>query len=120
MKIGIIGYREFNNYKKFCKLLKDKLKELEIKNENIDLIVSGGCRGTDLLAKRYCEDNNIQIKEYLAKWKKFGLKAGIIRNKKIVNKSNIIIAYLNEKSKGTKTTINLAYKLNKKVYIINI
>ena len=50
-------------------------------------------------------------------WKRYGKGAGIIRNRHFVENSDIIIAFLDEKSKGTKNTINYALKIEKSIYI---
>jgi len=120
MKVGIVGSRHFHNYKKFKKYLKKILKENKIKITKISKIVSGGCRGVDSLAEKYANKKNILVKIYNPNWKKYGKIAGLIRNKKIVKKSDIIIAFPTTDSRGTYHTINLAKQAKKKVYIKTI
>ncbi|MBQ8538780.1 MAG: DUF2493 domain-containing protein [Ruminococcus sp.] len=46
------------------------LYKLEIKTEII--IVSGHCKGVDMLAERYAKENNYTIELYKAEWNKYG------------------------------------------------
>ena len=63
MNVGIVGSRSFSDYK----LFKEIIKKL---NLNIDLIISGGARGADSLAKQYALENNIPIKIFYPDWGK--------------------------------------------------
>lgn len=117
MKIAIVGYREFTDYNFFKKKLKKILKEYKYIPQKI---ISGGCRGADKLAEKYANDKKIKLKIYNANWDKYGKSAGNKRNKKIVNKCDILIAYLSNESVGTKNTINMARNANKKIHIIKI
>lgn len=122
MKIGIVGYRYFNDYTLFKQCIIEYLKELEIDIEDEELtIISGGASGTDSLAKKFSIDNNIDFTEYPAEWHKYGSpQAAYIRNQKIVDDSELIIAFLHPQSRGTYDTINRAKKANIPVKIFKI
>ncbi len=111
MKIAVIGSRNFNDYS-LLKNIMDKYK-----NE-CEGIVSGGARGADKLAERYAEENQIPLKVFKPEWKRYGKGAGLIRNRTIVENADLIIAFWDGKSKGTKYTIDYAKKCGKKVEII--
>ena len=83
-----------------------------------ECIISGGAKGADSLARQYANEHAIAIVEYKPEWDKYGRAAGFIRNTDIVNNSDMIIAFWDGKSKGTKHSIGLAHKLNKQVIII--
>jgi hypothetical protein len=112
MKIGIVGSRSFENYKFFKRKI---LKHYDI--VDIDKIVSGGAIGTDTLAEKFASEYSIPTTIYKPDWS-LGKCAGALRNKKIVDHSDIIIAFWDGKSKGTKITIDMAIKENKHVRII--
>ncbi len=114
-KIAVIGSRSFNNYE----LLKDTLDKYDY-FDGIDFIISGGAKGADKLAERYAKENGIKIKIFKPEWGKYGKKAGIIRNKKIVEEADIVLAFWDGKSKGTEFTINYANKLGKEMEVIII
>ena len=112
MKLAIVGSREFNNYELLCKTLE--------KYENISMIISGGAIGADKLGEKFAQNNNIEIKIFYPNWNTHGKKAGILRNKIIVENADEVIAFWNGESKGTLSTINFAKQLNKKCVVINI
>jgi hypothetical protein len=115
MKAGIVGYRNFNDKKYFEEVLK------EIQNKvKIDTIISGCAEGADTLARNYSLKNNICLIEYPAEWLKYGKAAGPIRNKKILNDCDILIAFLSKNSKGTKQIIQEAERRSIRVIVIEI
>ena len=114
MNISIIGSRSFNDYA----LLKETIDK-EFENKEISLIVSGGAKGADSLGEKYAINNGIAVKIFLPDWKKYGRGAGFVRNKTIVENSDVVVAFWNGVSKGTKNSIDVAKKLNKKLIIKN-
>lgn len=108
IKLAVVGSRSFNDYSFLC----EKLKQFDISE-----IISGGAKGADELAKQYAKENNINYREFLPDWENYGKSAGYRRNSLIINDSNEVVAFWNGESKGTKHSIELAEKQNKKVHI---
>ncbi len=72
----IVGSRSFSDYELFvakCDLL--------LRNWGSVVIVSGGARGADALAKRYAVDRGYCYMEFPADWDTYGRRAGYIRNR---------------------------------------
>lgn len=113
MKVAIVGSRSFDN----MKLLQEKVYELT-KGAVIEEIISGGAHGADNLARIYAVTHNLPLIEFIPKWQEHGKAAGPIRNKYIVDRADIIIAFWDGISKGTKSSIDLAKKHNKELYVI--
>jgi hypothetical protein len=111
MKVAVIGSRSFDNYNKVVETL-SKIKITEI--------VSGGAKGADSLGERYANENNIPTKIFLPDWEKYGKTAGFKRNTEIIENAELVVAFWDMESKGTKDSISKAEKLNKKVLIINV
>jgi hypothetical protein len=109
----ICGSRNFDNYE----IVSETIKNLDI---GFDLIISGGAKGADTLAKKYCVDNNINIKEYLPEWDRYGRGAGIQRNKEMLKVSDFVLIFWDGKSKGTKFNVEYCQKNNKEHKIILI
>jgi len=99
MRIGIIGSRGFNDYE----LVKTVMNEYE----GVEVVVSGGARGADMLGERWANENGIKTLIFKPDWDKYGKSAGFIRNKDIVRNSDLIIAFWDGQSKGTKSSIDL-------------
>jgi len=116
INLAIIGSRTFNNYfiveSEVNKILQDN-------NYTIHTVISGGAIGADTLAEKYCSQYNIPIKVIKPDWR-LGKSAGMIRNTEIIKESDVIIAFWDNKSKGTSDSINKAKKLNKKIFIVKI
>jgi hypothetical protein len=116
MKIGIIGSRTFNNYELLKEVMEDYLNR---DNElNCELVVSGGANGADSLGERWARENNIQTLIFKPDWKKYGKSAGFIRNEDIIKNSDFVVAFWDEISKGTKSSIDLAIKHDIPVRIV--
>jgi len=111
MKTAVVGSRNFQDFA----LLKQILEEYEI-----SVIVSGGAKGADALGEKYAHENQIPTMIFKPDWKRLGRGAGPARNKTIVENAEFIIAFWDGISKGTKSSINIAKKLNKPLRIVRI
>ena len=111
MRTAIIGSRNFSDWE----LMEKTLTQLSF---NITEIVSGGAKGADSLGEKYALMKNIPTKIYLPDWEKFGKSAGMIRNADIIKNSDFVIAFWDGISKGTKHSIDLSKKTNKKLLVI--
>ena len=81
--------------------------------------MSGGAKGADALGERYAEIHNIPTKIYYADWKKFGRRAGPIRNVDIINRCDVCVAFWDGQSHGTKHDIDLCREQHKLCIIFN-
>lgn len=113
MKVCIAGSRNFVDYDCLCKLIKNIFKEKQI------TIISGNAQGADILGELFAKENKLNLEIYPANWSMHGKAAGYIRNTKMANISDCLIAFWDGKSKGTKNTINNMKRLNKPVLIYN-
>ena len=113
MKIIIAGSRNFNDYN----LLKTSCDNLLTQFTNIE-IVSGTARGADKLGERYAREKGYDIKQFPANWS-LGKSAGYIRNDEMAQYADMLIAFWDGTSKGTKHMIDLANKRGIKVEIAN-
>src|SRR4051812_17100150 len=57
--LGVVGYRNYTDYQNIKKQI-----DIYKFNYNIMSIVSGGCRGVDVLAIKWARANNVQYKEF--------------------------------------------------------
>jgi hypothetical protein len=103
IKVIIAGGRDFNDLNLLFKNCEEILKEYsEIE------IVSGGARGADKMGEYYANKKEYQIKRFPAQWEKYGKSAGYIRNKEMSEYGDLLIAFWDGSSKGTKNMIDLA------------
>lgn len=88
--------------------------------EGTDEIVSGGAKGVDTLAREYAESHGIKLTEFLPDYAKYKRGAPLKRNEQIIEYADVILAFWDGQSKGTKFVIDKAEKCGKEVRIILI
>ena len=115
IKVIIAGTRDFNDY---ALLKKDVDYFLQDFNPSKIEIVSGNARGADKLGERYAKEHNLPVKLFPANWDKYGKRAGYLRNQEMANYSDVLIAFWDEKSKGTKHMIDIAKKQGLTVIVV--
>ena len=111
MKVAVIGSRSFDDYD----LLERTLSEL-----SISLLVSGGAKGADSLAERYADEHQISKQVFLPDYARYGRGAPLQRNYQIVDAAERVVAFWDQKSRGTRHTIEYAERVGKPVTIILI
>ncbi len=104
MKVGVIGSRG---------LTVDNLEQYL--PENTTEIVSGGAKGIDTCARKYAISHGIKLTEFLPEYSRYGRGAPLKRNLKIIEYADVVIAFWDRQSKGTKNVIENCKKLNVKV-----
>ena len=95
MKVAVIGSRGLT--------IKNLEKYLP---EGTTEIVSGGAKGIDTCAREYALAHNIRLKEFLPEYEKFGRGAPLKRNLQIIEYADIVLAFWDGKSRGTKFVID--------------
>lgn len=129
IKIIIAGSRNFNDYNflknESLKIIKHlKYEGYNTKKENIE-IISGTANGADKLGEKFAKEFELCLKQFPANWNLYGNSAGYRRNREMAlyakqdSELNILIAYWDGISKGTKHMINLADNYKLKTFIVN-
>lgn len=112
MKLAVVGSRDFNDYAWLEQCLSSVVRD-----ENIEAVVSGGARGADALAERFAEAHDIPLIVVPADWKKFGRSAGPRRNTEIVRLADVVVAFWDGSSRGTRDTLTQARQFGRRVMI---
>lgn len=111
--IGIVGSRRRNS-------IEDAWKCRAALNSIIgpeDTLVSGGCEeGGDLFAEVLAKQKGLTITIHYPRWTEYGKAAGFVRNTKIANQCDILIALVAEDRKGgTEDTVKKCLAQGKQV-----
>lgn len=69
-------------------------------------IVSGGARGIDTCARSYARSHQIKLTEFLPEYKKYGRSAPLRRNISIIEYADLVLAFWDGTSHGTKFVID--------------
>lgn len=107
MKLGVVGSRG---------IIGVTLDEYI--TDDVAEIVTGGAVGVDTCAAEYAERMGLRLTVFLPEYKRYGRAAPIVRNKKIVDYADKIIAIWNGKSRGTRSVINYAKKAEKPCVVV--
>ena len=70
--------------------------------EDVTEIVSGGAKGIDTCAKEYALSNGIKLTEFLPEYEKYGRSAPLKRNITIIENADLVLAFWDGSSRGTK------------------
>lgn len=109
--VAVVGSREFKNYAQLSETVNDILGY-------DDEEVSGGAGGADSLAQRFAKEYGRTITIVYPKWEEHGIYdkgAGFKRNKIIVEKSKLVLAFYAKdrfQQGGTANTAEWAKRLD--------
>ncbi len=106
MKIAIIGSRKIT------------APDIEKYVSSCDEIVSGGALGVDTAAAEYARKNGLKLTEFLPQYDLYGRGAPIVRNRRIVDFADEVVAFWDGRSKGTLSAIEYARKSQKPCRVI--
>ncbi len=102
-RVVISGSRYFNDYDFFCEKADCCLSKIKGKI----ILLSGHSSGVDKMAEKYGEEKGYEVEIYPAEWDKYGRAAGPIRNKKMAENADYVIAF-SSGGKGTESMIEAA------------
>lgn len=102
MRILVCGGRDYDSYSIVEWALSPFL------NPEVTTIIHGAAPGADSLADRWAVENGVPVERYPADWKKYGKRAGYIRNVQMLKegKPDMVLAFPG--GKGTAMMIMLA------------
>lgn len=116
----IAGSRTVNDRDMIYKEL-DKTLEMYGTPEHI---THGGCRGVDIIAGDWAKEKGIPVFVKKAQWDAYGLKAGPIRNKEMIDElsrqTGLFVAFWDGSSKGTHQAIKHTRKRGIQERIIEV
>lgn len=94
MRFLVCGGRDFADYDFLAQTLSDAVAEFVSQGEQA-LIIEGGARGADKLARQWAEKNGVERHTFYANWDRDGKAAGPIRNQRMleVGKPALVIAF---------------------------
>ena len=89
--------------------------------EGVTEIVSGGAKGIDTCAKDYALRQGVKLTEFLPEYEKYGRGAPLRRNITIIEYADLVLAFWDGKSRGTKYVIDNCKKrkIPVRVYVLD-
>ena len=101
MKVAVIGSRG---------LLVDDLEQY-LPDDTTE-IISGGAKGVDASAREYALRHGLKLTEYLPEYSRYGRAAPLKRNITIIENADLVLAFWDGTSRGTKFVIDNCEKRN--------
>lgn len=104
MKVLVCGSRSWNDYD----AIYGALAELVAERGSFS-VMHGAARGADRLAGEAARRLGLEVVEYPADWKRYGRRAGYLRNEQMLAAGpDLVVAFHEAGSRGTAHTIALA------------
>lgn len=110
MKVIIAGSQSITDYGQVLKAVSDS-------GFKITEVISGGAKGVDTLAKRFAHGYGLPFTVYPADWKQYRKAAGPIRNRRMADAAEALIAVWDGRSPGTADMIKQMKRLKKQVFV---
>lgn len=101
MRVAVIGSRG---------LLVDDLEKY-LPDDTTE-IISGGAKGVDASAREYALRHGLKLTEYLPEYSRYGRAAPLKRNITIIENADLVLAFWDGTSRGTKFVIDNCEKRN--------
>ena len=112
MRVIIAGSREFSDYDLLEVACDDILYKIDV-----ECILSGNARGADRMGEEYAQNRGYRLELHPANWDLFGKSAGYKRNEEMAECADILIAFWDGTSKGTKHMIDIANRKGLAVFV---
>ncbi len=110
MKIIIAGGRDFDDYGRLYTVMG------EYDHYHVEL-VCGMAKGADALGLEWAQLNHVDVAKFPADWDTHGKSAGYIRNSEMADYADVLVAFWDGTSKGTKHMIDLALGKGLEVHV---
>ena len=109
-RVAIVGSRDYGDIPSVWVYVSSLDKD--------DIVVSGGAIGVDSAAEDAAKDCGLRYEVYPPDYTVHGRGAPFVRNRKIAESCDRLVAFWDGKSMGTQHVINCAKKLGKPVKVI--
>lgn len=111
MRVLISGSRDYPR--------KDQVRRFVALMRPLDTVIVGGARGVDTWAQEAAEERpDLGIEIHPADWEVYGRRAGAVRNAAMVDRADLVVAFWDGKSRGTKNTIDFARNMMKPYAVV--
>jgi hypothetical protein len=113
MKLIIAGSRTFTDYQLLCQTLAPE-------RHHITEVMHGGARGADQLGFRWAVRHHVRSRCFAADWERFGKAAGVRRNHQMAQAGDMLLAFWDGRSAGTRHMISCMEQLSKPVVVVRV
>lgn len=112
-RLIVAGSRDFYGY--------DVVREvLDGLDPPPSVIISGTARGVDRLGERWAIENGVAVHPFKADWSAHGRRAGHVRNERMAEEADALIAFWDGSSPGTAGMISIARQRGLAVRVVMV
>jgi hypothetical protein len=115
-RIIVAGSRTFDRYSLLKKVM-NKIADEKYPDYDI-VLLSGAAKGADTFGERWAFARWFTVERYYADWRKFRKQAGSVRNGEMVKAAEMLVAFWDGKSPGTRDVIAQARRKGLKVKVV--
>jgi YspA, cpYpsA-related SLOG family len=113
MKLIIAGSRTCTDYQLVWQVL-------GAERHRITELLHGGARGADQLGFRWAVRHHVRSRCFAAAWARFGRPAGIRRTQQLAQAGDVLVAFWDGQSPGTRHIIGCMQQLGKPVVVVRV
>lgn len=113
ISVIIAGGRDFDDYEYLTHTMDQIVSDLK---DDIT-VICGKARGADTLGERYAIEHGYSVRYFPAEWKRYGKAAGFIRNGEMAKVANVLVAFWDGQSMGTRHMIETAKSMGLTVHV---
>jgi hypothetical protein len=110
VKVLIAGSRDYPRL--------DQVTRYVAELPELTTVIHGCARGVDRTAGDAAEARGLGIEEHPADWKRYGRRAGMLRNAVMVDRADLVVVFWDGKSPGSRNTINHARAMCKPFVVV--
>jgi hypothetical protein len=118
LKVAVVGSRNYKllgNVRETLRIVQEECEAISVRLE----VISGGAKGVDRWAKKVCDELGIFIVEFKPDYDAYGgKKAPLVRNERIAMESDLMIAFYDGESRGTKHVMGRMRSMQKRVLMV--
>lgn len=112
MKVLICGSRSITDEKEVFSRLDKTLANVDVSE-----VITGGAREIDRIAEKWARRKGIPVKVVRSDWKRYGRKAGLVRNRQMVGAADVVVALWDGVSRDTVHSVVTAHEMKKPVEV---
>lgn len=109
----IAGGRDFDDYALLARTVDEFLSD----RQDEVTVFCGKAQGADSLGARYAAERGYAIAYFPADWRRYGRRAGPVRNRKMAEQADALVAFWDGSSRGTENMIENASRLHLKILV---
>lgn len=107
MRVVVVGSRNLSVLNLGCYLPDD-----------VTEIISGGAKGVDTSAREYAIAHGLPLREFLPEYNRYGKSAPLKRNLQIISHADLVLAFWDGASLGTRFVIDHCRKMGVPVQVL--